>query len=136
MSSLFPSLRSFPLAGPRAGRHGFAYDDDSVRDALTCILLTRPGERLMRPEFGAGLQRFVHEPNDESTRRLIADVARAAILRHEPRIVLEGVDVESEPDDAASLRVRVRYRLRHDGRAGALALPLGLSLRASTPPNS
>lgn len=124
MSGRLPAPRSFPLAGPAAGRLAFATGEASVRDALLSILLTRPGERLMRPAFGAGVQRFVHQPADESTRRLIADVVRAAVVRHEPRIALEGVDVEPDPADAATLRVTVRWRMRHDGGTGALCLSL------------
>ena len=41
-------------------------------------LLTRPGERLMRPEFGAGIRSFIHHPNNETTRALIADAAQEA----------------------------------------------------------
>jgi phage baseplate assembly protein W len=122
MSARFPAPRSFPLSGPSGGRHGFAFDDESVRDALTCLLLTQPGERLMRPDFGAGLQRFIHEQNDGSTLHLIADAVRTAVTRHEPRVVLEAVDVEPDASDAATLRVALRYRLRHDGRAGSLLL--------------
>ncbi len=119
--------RSFPLAGPVDGRLPFALGDESVRDSLRNILLTRPGERLMRPEFGAGLQRFIHEPDHEATRRLIADVAKGAVQRFEPRIVLESVDVEPVDGRPATLRVALRYHLRHDGQVGVLTLPLELA---------
>ena len=50
--------------------------EQSVRQSIQVILSTRPGEQLMRPDFGAGLERFLHEPNTLTTRRRIRDVVR------------------------------------------------------------
>ncbi len=38
--------------------------EQSVRDSIRVVLMTRPGEQLMRPRFGAGLQNFL----DKETR--------------------------------------------------------------------
>jgi len=75
-------LTSFPLlASPVAGgRQHWQTGNASVREVMLNILLTRPGERLMRPEFGAGIRSFIHHPNNETTRALIADAALRALL--------------------------------------------------------
>ena len=45
----------------------------SISQSIQILLSTRPGERLMRADFGVGLQRFLHEPNDVGTRRRIQE---------------------------------------------------------------
>lgn len=53
------------------GRLNYPTLDQSVRQSIEVILRTRPGEQLMRPDFGAGLAAFLHEPNVLTTRRRI-----------------------------------------------------------------
>ncbi len=55
-------LIGWPLfAVPDAdGRLDWPGLEASVRHAIRVILSTRPGEQLMRPEFGAGLDRLLH----------------------------------------------------------------------------
>jgi uncharacterized protein len=115
---------SVSLQPPRAsdGRWLPSTGERSIRESLWNILLTAPGERLLRPEFGAGLARFIHQPNDETTRSLIAAAVRRAIERWEPRILLDGVEVVMEPGVRTELAVSVRYRMRHGGQAGVAEL--------------
>ena len=72
----------WPLGRPDdSGRFAFARGEDALREALWNLLLTSPGERLMRPEFGGGLRAFLDQPNTESTRQLMAIAVRLAIAR-------------------------------------------------------
>ena len=65
----------------------------SVRDTIRAILSTRPGEQLMRPDFGAGIDRLLHAPNDLATRRRLRDGVRESLARWERRILLDAVEV-------------------------------------------
>ena len=88
--------------------------------------MTQPGERLMRPEFGAGLKRFIHRPNNQTTRRLMADVARQAIERWETRIALLEVQVISDPANLNQVTLAVHYRVKFSGAPGSLEIGLQL----------
>lgn len=116
-SGAFPRPTSWPLLPvPDAdGRLSFPSLEQSVREMIRVILLTRPGEQLMHPEFGAGLDRFVDLPNTVETRRRIRDVIAASLTRWEPRIALDRVDVAEVPDRPAQVRVEIAYRLRRTG---------------------
>jgi len=118
---------SFPLGAldENSGLN-WAKEEQSIREVIWNILLTRPGERLMRPEFGAGLDQFIHMPNNETTRRLIADVAEKAIKRWEPRITLLDVSVSTNVEQLNVLVLSVHYRLKVSGRQDSLALDLTL----------
>ena len=64
----------------------------SVAAQLRVILSTRPGEQLEHPDFGAGLQEFLHEPNTLATRARIQSRIEEPIVRQEPRLVLDAVE--------------------------------------------
>lgn len=102
----------------------------SVAAQLRKLLATRPGELLGHRDYGAGLQRFLHEPNTLATRARIREAIEQAITRHEPRIALEGVEVFDETDGAngelGQVRIEVRYRLRRDGTPGEIGAALAL----------
>lgn len=108
-----PNIMSWPLGGiDEEGRLSWSVDDQSIREVMLHILLTRPGERLQRPDFGAGLLNFVHQPNNETTRNLMASVIRKSLEQWEPRIVVEGVDVAPSPTSVADVHINIRYRMR------------------------
>ena len=98
----------------------------SVRQAIRIILSTRPGEQLMRPEFGAGLEDFVHEPNTLTTRRRIYDRITEALARWESRILLDRVDVSEVAGQPTQVRVEILYRLRRTGAPQQMGLTMDL----------
>lgn len=119
---------SFSLSGFTNGRFNWARDSDSVRDVLWNILLTSPGERLMRPEFGAGLKQFIHQPNNETTRRLIADQAMKAIQQWEPRITLQDLRVDTSAQALNEVTLRLLYQIKQTGEQNSLQLGLQLQI--------
>jgi phage baseplate assembly protein W len=117
----------WPLEAPDATGHlDYATDAQSLREALWNVLMTTPGERLMRPAFGAGLNQWVGQPNTETTRQLIASSITAAIAKWEQRVTVGGVAVTTDANNAARVTVVVSYTAR--GQAGAPPQQLSLSL--------
>lgn len=127
-----PKLSSLPLFDGigENGQWPWANTNKSVREVMLNILLTRPGERLMRPEFGAGIDNYVHLPNTETTRALIADVVKRALTRWEPRVDLDTVTVQPDPQRPSHVNLSIRYRLRYGGEVDSLDLALELSTLA------
>jgi uncharacterized protein len=108
------------------GRLGYPDLADSVRQLIRIILSTRPGEQLMRPDFGAGLELLLHEPNTLATRRQIRERVQSALERWERRIVLDRVEVWEVKDEPTHVRVEIAYRLARDGTPGGLGLTIQL----------
>lgn len=123
-----PAPISWPLLPVPDGHGQLGYPslEESVRQCIRIILLTRPGEQLMRPDFGAGLGRFLHEPNTLTTRRRIHDVVLDALDRWEPRIQVDQVLVEPVVDRPDQIRVEIRYRMRRNGGPGRATLTMTL----------
>jgi uncharacterized protein len=117
----------WPLEAPdSSGRFGYAADSQCLREALWNVLMTSPGERLMRPSFGAGLNRWIGQPNTESTRQLIASSITAAVGKWEQRVALNSVTVVADATDAASVVITLSYTAR--GQPGAAPAQLSLTL--------
>ncbi len=100
--------------------------EQSVRQSIQVILRTQPGEQLMRERFGAGLERFLHEPNNLTTRRRIRDLILEALTQWEGRILLDRVDVHELPAQPTHLRIELAYRLRRTGAAQQLGITMEL----------
>lgn len=128
MASIARPLIGWPLfAVPdEHGRLDYPDLERSVRDSIRVILATRPGEQLMRPDFGGGLDRLLHEPNTLATRRRIRDLVADSLARWERRLVLDRIDVWEVANEPTQLRVEVAYRLVRTGAAANLAMTLQL----------
>lgn len=101
----------------------------AIRQAIMILLSTRPGERLMRPDYGCPLHRLAFEPNDAATAGLAIHYIRSALTRWEPRIDIlslvtepgAGIDAES-----GRLAVRLEYRVRATSEIASMQLDLDL----------
>ena len=108
------------------GRLSFPDLETSVRQRIEAVLRTSPGEQLMRPYFGAGLELAIHRPNNAGVRAELNRDISAHIRAFEPRIVIDHIDVASS-DDPSVLTVTIAYRIRQIGVATAITLsvPVG-----------
>lgn len=87
-----------------------AYEED-IRQAVLLILETDHGERVMRPEFGAGLRALAFEPINTTTLALARHKVEEALTLWEPRIDSIGVKVTAEPP-LGKLLIDIQYRIR------------------------
>jgi hypothetical protein len=104
------SLR-FPIAvDPAAGR--LAQEPDypaHVEQLLRQLLLTNPGERVNRPDFGCGLRRMVFAPNTPEGASLLEVTISGAVNRWLASVVvLERVTARATGE---TLNVTLAYRL-------------------------
>jgi hypothetical protein len=95
-----------------AGRLEWVQGEQTVRQALLLLLSTRPGERVLRPEYGCDLHRLVFEPNDETTAGVSIYHVRRAIERWEPRVEILDLDAGPDLEDPGRLEIVLEYRVR------------------------
>ncbi len=119
---------AFPLRVDARGGLATAAGEAHVAQSIALVVLTAAGERVGLPRFGAGLDRFLMEPNSPGTHARMAEAIRAAITRDEPRVALEGVDIAADPEDPGHARVTVTTRLVTTGA------PLTTTLRVRLVP--
>lgn len=124
----FPQPIGWPLLTVPDADGRLHYPDlaASVRQRIEAILRTAPGEQLMRPAFGVGLERLLHEPNTLALRSGVEASIAEHLEAFEPRILLDRI-VVTEGEDRVSLLITIAYRLRATGVAGQISaqVPLG-----------
>jgi phage baseplate assembly protein W len=124
--NIFGQGLSFPPRVGADGRLAWSEGEENVRESIRVILLTEPAERLMREEFGCGLRRFLFEPNTVTTRTLIREAVTNAIKAREPRVRVEQVTVEADPQDPRLVAVEIHFRLVATQAVGSLGVTLQL----------
>lgn len=117
---------AFPLALEADRALATAAYEEDVRQAVLIILGTGRGERVMRPEFGAGLADFLFAPVTATTHERIRNRVREALVDWEPRIDVLEVTVEALPTQLHRLDVTVRYRVRATNSEHNLVYPFYL----------
>ncbi len=109
-----------------AGAVDLIRDDAAVRQALLLLVLTTPGERVMRPTYGCHLRRLLFSPNDDTTAGLAIHYVRSAIERWEPRIDILDLDASRDPEEPTSLLIDLTYRVRATQHANQVVIAYSL----------
>lgn len=117
------------LRFPLVTRDGFGWvaGADAVEQSIRTILLTEPGERIARPDFGAGLRRFLFAPNSLELRTRMRATVSEALGRDEARIRVESVEVNTDPREPTALRIAIRYEILGEPGARNLVFPFYLN---------
>jgi phage baseplate assembly protein W len=109
-----PTL-DYPYHFDGRGRSATTDELDHIRDLIEQVLFTSPGERVMRPDFGADLLALVFEPNGTTLAATTQFLVQSGLQRHlAGLIVVDSVSVENID---AALQVTVRYIVLADGSA-------------------
>jgi hypothetical protein len=115
----------FPLV--TASGFGWVAGADAVEQSIRAILLTEPGERIARPNYGAGLRRFLFQPNSLELRTRVRAAVSEALERDEPRLRLDEVAVTTDPREPTVLRIAIRWRIPGEPSARNLVFPFYLT---------
>jgi phage baseplate assembly protein W len=108
------------------GQTAIAVFEDDIRQAIRIILGTNPGERVMRPDFGAGMNALVFEPMSVATIESVKVRVRNALVDWEPRIDVEAVNASMDSAEPNKLLVDVTYRVRATNTRTNLVYPFYL----------
>ena len=93
-----------------------ADDSAAIAQAISELLLTLPGERPMRPEWGSLVRTRRWEPNDEHLAQdLRADTADA-IARWEKRVSLVSVNVVRDKAAGRSITLTAVFKVKATGQ--------------------
>ena len=114
---------AFPFGLAADGEAATARYEEDVEQAIRIILGTNPGERVMRPDFGAGLEDFLFEPIAAGTLERVRRRVEEALIDFEPRI--DVLRVEARPGGAPVHRIDIGidYRVRSTNTLHNLVFP-------------
>jgi phage baseplate assembly protein W len=116
---------NFPVRAD-GGQADMAQFEEDIRQAILIILLTNNGERVMRPTFGAGLNRFLFEPVNPTTMAALQTRVHDSLIDWEPRIDVIEVLVKPSPKSLSTVLIDITYRVRATNSVGNLVYPFYL----------
>lgn len=114
---------AFPLGVDARGGIALARRDQELEQAIRLILATYPGERPMRPDFGSRLRDFVFRSATVDTAAELANEVEKALLRWEPRVIVESVNVTIDDFERNRLYIDVNYTVKGTNDRRNLVFP-------------
>ena len=115
----------FPV-GAANGKIVTSKGEEKIRESILIILGTSKGERVMRPEFGCGINDLVFEVNNTATTTLVAYHVREALLKWEPRIEVLNVFVSPDEEKRHQLNIEIDYEVKLSNTKANLVYPFYL----------
>lgn len=82
---------------------------DDIEKSLQILLTTTLGERLMQPRYGCNMEDLLFESLDTTTKTIIIDRIKTAILFFEPRIDAKKIDLDTTNELEGEVTVRIEY---------------------------
>ena len=118
----------FPVSVDSTGGIRMSSDRTEIEEAISIILGTCPGERLMRPTFGCRIHELVFAPNTQETLGLARRFVEEALGMWEPRIdvVSTIVTADAEEADRGRLNIELTYSIRGTKDSRTLVYPFYL----------
>lgn len=87
-------------------------DEADIENSLEILLSTRPGERIMLPDYGCNLDELLFKPLDLTLKTIVTDRIKTAILYHEPRIDVRKIKIDPAGETEGVLLIRIDYTIR------------------------
>ncbi len=117
----------FPVEPDSAtGRFLMEEGEEKISQAIRIILMTRKGERVMRPEFGCDIYQYMFGVMDFTTLSMMEQSVRDALIRWEPRIRDLEIHAEAFNGEPAGVHLSVGYRVRATNNPYNLVFPFYL----------
>jgi Bacteriophage baseplate protein W len=102
----------FPMRVDQSGSIALGHGADDIDASIRMAIVTAPGERVMRPQFGCRIWDLLFEPINANTLGLMAEAVRDTVSQWEPRVDLEELQVEPDQDNPARVMIHMSYRVR------------------------
>tara|TARA_R110000824_G_scaffold199827_1_gene383818 strand:+ start:23 stop:391 length:369 start_codon:yes stop_codon:yes gene_type:complete len=80
-----------------------------IRQNLKMLVLTIPGERVMEPNYGVGLKRYLFENFSSTTSARISNNIREQVKVYMPAVKISNIIANTDSQDANTLLVVIKY---------------------------
>lgn len=118
----------FPVeADPVTGRFKETSGESDIIQAISMILMTRKGERVMRPEFGCDICQYLFDTTDYHALQMMERVVTESLISWEPRIRDIEVKAELSGEEEAVVMIEIHYVVRSTNNPYNLVYPFYLN---------
>ena len=77
-----------------------SYDEGAIKNSLTNLFSTMPGQKLLNPDYGLNISQFLFIPASETMARMIGNRILEGVEHYEPRVTVDNVNVIVDEDTA------------------------------------
>jgi len=81
-------------------------DIQAIKNSIRNIFTTKKGEKILDPNFGCSLEKFLFEAVSQVDAKVIGDTIYEAITQYEPRVEIVKIYVDTQPYKTKDLNVR------------------------------
>ncbi len=106
--------------------------EEDIRQSLAILLGTTLGERLMHPDFGCNLDRYLFAPMNNTMKTIVKDIVKSAITNHEARIDLLSINLNMESELEGVLLIEINYMIRSTNSRSNYVYPFYLEEGTNT----
>jgi phage baseplate assembly protein W len=101
--------------------------EEDVMQSLRILLGTRPGERIMQPDFGCDLDVMLFEPITTTLIAFVKELIQNSILYFEPRIELDSININTVEVHDGLILIELNYMVRSTNSRFNLVYPFYLN---------
>jgi phage baseplate assembly protein W len=105
------------------GKLAMTTDVEDINNSLMILLSTRPGERVMFPNYGCDLQEMLFKPLDLTLITQMKGIVERAILYHEPRINILSIDIDTQEELEGEVLIQIDYEVRNTNTRSNMVFP-------------
>lgn len=113
---------AFPVRTDVTGSIALVRHEREIEEAIRLVIGTAYGERPMRPDFGCEIHDHVLGPVTPDLLGRMATAVRDSLVRWEPRIQVQGVEV-TPGEDPALVYIDIRYSVGETNDPRNLVVP-------------
>jgi uncharacterized protein len=103
---------AWPMRVDASGALSLTSGPEDLESSMRLVLLTAPGERLMRPDFGCHIHELVFEPVNANVLGRMKHAVHEALAQWEPRITVLDVTVLPDPGTPNLVQIHIFYQVR------------------------
>ncbi|MEC5174014.1 GPW/gp25 family protein [Chryseobacterium nepalense] len=105
------------------GKLAMTSDVEDINNSLMILLSTRPGERVMFPNYGCDLQEMLFKPLDLTLITQMKGIVERAILYHEPRINILSIEINAQNEIEGEILIEINYEVRNTNTRSNMVFP-------------
>lgn len=85
---------------------------DTIKQNFKMLILTDPGERIMMPDFGVGIRRFLFDQDTDSVRASITTRIRQQVSQYMSFLTIDDISISSpESNDENTVFIQIKYSI-------------------------
>ncbi len=112
-----------PTFSRKSGSVILVSEEEDIRESLEILLSTRKGERNMLPEFGCNLHHMAFENINGNTIARLKTMIEDAILQFEPRIRIDGIDIDTTKSVEGFVNILIYYTINKSNQSSNMVYP-------------